>query len=163
MKKCPKCLITKPFEAFSSDSSKTDGLRYMCKSCTNKCRRARDEEDPVSRKLDKMLGGARTRSYFAGRDFSLTKDQLRELVVDRCPVLGQPLLWNCGDKSGPKPFSPSLDRIDNSKGYVISNVAIISHRANTIKHSASLEEVKSLYEYMLRGCQNNTPDMVLEQ
>ena len=51
-----------------------------------------------------------------------------------------------------KDNSPSLDRIDSSKGYTPDNVWVISRRANIIKHDATLEELllisKNLGEYL---------------
>lgn len=44
--------------------------------------------------------------------------------------------------------SPSLDRIDNSSGYVKGNVHIISMRANRIKSDATLQELKSVVKYL---------------
>jgi len=44
--------------------------------------------------------------------------------------------------------SPSLDRIDNSKGYVPGNIAVISMRANMIKNNATLAELKAIVAYM---------------
>lgn len=46
------------------------------------------------------------------------------------------------------PAIASLDRKDNSKGYVPGNVFIISHRVNTLKGSISLEELRALLKYM---------------
>ncbi len=62
------------------------------------------------------------------------------LMPDVCPVLGIPLIVNKGN-FGPKSGSPSLDRIDNSEGYVKGNLRIISHRANTLKRDASSDEL----------------------
>ncbi|MCA3718382.1 MAG: hypothetical protein IM674_09025 [Brevundimonas sp.] len=40
--------------------------------------------------------------------------------------------------------SPSLDRIDPHKGYVPSNVRVISDRANRLKGDRSLSEIQAL-------------------
>jgi hypothetical protein len=40
--------------------------------------------------------------------------------------------------------SPSLDRIDNTKGYVKGNVRIVSWRANRLKGNATDEELAAL-------------------
>ena len=37
--------------------------------------------------------------------------------------------------------SPSLDRIDNNKGYEIGNVIWVSHKVNNIKSSATPDEI----------------------
>jgi hypothetical protein len=44
--------------------------------------------------------------------------------------------------------SPSLDRIDNSKGYVKGNVAVISFRANTLKNNATADELRAIANFM---------------
>lgn len=67
---------------------------------------------------------------------------LEDIVIpDVCPVLGIPL-----DRSAERlaPNKPSIDRIDNAKGYVPGNVQVISWRANRLKADASLEELVAL-------------------
>lgn len=60
------------------------------------------------------------------------------LIPKTCPILNIPLFSSKGH-SGPN--SPSIDRIDSSKGYVKGNVQVISHKANTIKSNATLQEL----------------------
>ena len=61
-------------------------------------------------------------------------------MVMTCPALRQCNI--CVENS------PSLDRIDNSKGYVPGNIAVISMRANMIKNNASLVELKAIVAYI---------------
>jgi len=42
---------------------------------------------------------------------------------------------------GRLPNSPSLDRIDPTKGYIKGNVEVISNLANTMKQNATPEEL----------------------
>lgn len=60
------------------------------------------------------------------------------IVPAVCPVLGLPLLRTRGKVS---PGSPSLDRIDNSKGYIRGNIRVISYRANSLKSNATIDEM----------------------
>ena len=53
-------------------------------------------------------------------------------------------------KPGGKMNSPSLDRMDNSKGYVKGNVQVISHKANSMKFSASKDELLKFAEWVMR-------------
>lgn len=80
-----------------------------------------------------------------GIDFQIAPDDV--VLCESCPVLGIPLFVSKG--KGYAPNSPSLDRIDNTKGYVKGNVRVISARANALKRDASIGEVLAIYEYML--------------
>ena len=59
-------------------------------------------------------------------------------------MLGIPLIHGnkCTDNS------PTLDKIIPSLGYVSGNIWIISHRANTIKSDASIDELLILAKRM---------------
>lgn len=43
--------------------------------------------------------------------------------------------------------SPSIDRIDNSKGYIPTNIVVISNRANLLKKDATLDELVAIAEF----------------
>jgi len=79
----------------------------------------------------------RTRASRAGIPFNLDPDDV--IAPDYCPVLG--IALHKGQGMGPKDYSPSVDRIDPSKGYVKGNVLVVSQRANRIKQDASPSEI----------------------
>lgn len=56
-----------------------------------------------------------------------------------CPLLEIPIIVGDGARNA---NSPSIDKIDNSKGYIKGNVQIISWRANELKRDGTLEEFK---------------------
>ena len=60
----------------------------------------------------------------------ITWQYMLSIWTDVCPITG--LLLEFGSASG-RDNSPSIDRIDNSKGYVEGNVRWISMKANMIK------------------------------
>lgn len=86
-----------------------------------------------------------TRCRKTGMEFTLAKEDV--VVPELCPVFGFPLVVNTGHV---KFNSPSLDRIDPSKGYIPGNVMVISHKANSIKQKATIEEVQAVLDYMKR-------------
>lgn len=93
-----------------------------------------------------MWYAARQRARAAGRDFSIAPSDI--IIPTVCPVLGIELSRAPkGIRSG-SDSSPSLDRIDNSKGYVPGNVAVISYRANRIKSNATAHELERVAMYM---------------
>jgi hypothetical protein len=87
---------------------------------------------------------ARRRAKRKGLEFSLRKGEV--IVPPVCPVLGIPL--EPRDGVIPSDNSPTLDRINNSKGYTSDNVCVISHRANRIKADATLSELRQVVSYL---------------
>ena len=46
------------------------------------------------------------------------------------------------------PNSPSLDRIDSTRGYEKDNICVISTRANILKRDATLDELENLTNWL---------------
>ncbi len=89
-----------------------------------------------------LLRRAKTGARRHGREFALAVADIQ--VPEFCPVLGIRL-----DRAG-KPGaddSPSVDRIDNAKGYVPGNIVVVSRRANAIKRDATLEELRRIADF----------------
>lgn len=76
-------------------------------------------------------------------------------VPTTCPLLGVPLVISPAGVFVTK-CSPSVDRIDSTKGYTKDNIWVISHLANTMKNSASKLELRTFCTNALRlledGC-----------
>jgi len=87
-----------------------------------------------------ILAQAKSRAKRDGLEFSLKEEDI--IIPTHCPILGIPIKRNIG--SGFHKDSPSLDRIDNTKGYTKNNIRIISNRANLLKCDATLEELELL-------------------
>ena len=156
-KVCSKCKIEKSVECFSKNKTRVDRLQHLCKECCNIYRKkyCQDHKEEAKqycasgrlRELHRkdprkhMIINARHRSKKKGWDFDLTIDDI--IIPEYCPILRIPL-----DVSQGRPCagSPSLDRIDNNKPYLKENIRVISHLANTIKGTATREDIKLVYE-----------------
>lgn len=90
-----------------------------------------------------MLAAAKTRARRKNLEFNLCLADIN--IPQLCPALGIPLF--VGTDGKPISNSPTLDRIDNNKGYVKENVIVISYKANTIKNNASVEELYSIARF----------------
>ena len=65
--------------------------------------------------------------------------EVSDIVIPKiCPILGLPLKKSV---DGNRDLSPSLDRIDNSKGYTNGNIQVISSKANTMKSTADKNDL----------------------
>ena len=83
-------------------------------------------------RLALMLTSAKNRCKNKGIEFNITKDEIARR--ETCPISGVILNFSSTKISDE---SPTLDRIDPSKGYVPGNVWVISYRANRIKSGLS--------------------------
>ena len=84
-----------------------------------------------------ILRLAKTRALAKGITFNIEPSDI--VVPGECPLLGIPLIIGTG--GGLTDNSPSIDRIDSTKGYEKGNVWVISGRANRIKNDATPEEL----------------------
>lgn len=89
---------------------------------------------------------ARSRAKMRGIEFSITIEEI--VIPERCPVFGTALVTGHGRGRGIRDESPSLDRVNNSKGYVSGNVAVISGRANKIKNEGSAEDHRKIADWI---------------
>ena len=96
-----------------------------------------------------LLKTARHRALKRGVEFNI---DLSDIVIPEvCPILGIPIVISDGTgKPGGRMDSPSLDRIDNEKGYVKGNVQVISHMANSMKFTANKEQLLAFANWILK-------------
>ncbi len=89
-----------------------------------------------------LLCNPRARARKKGWEFNLTEEDV--IIPEYCPVLKVKL-----DKVGSgSSYTPSIDRIDPSKGYVKGNIRVVSHRANTLLSDGSLEEHRLVLKFL---------------
>ncbi len=94
-----------------------------------------------------ILQSAKGRAKKRGMEFSITAEDFE--IPESCPVLDIKIKIQAG--KGTHPNSPSLDRIDSSKGYIKGNVQVLSWRANNLKSDGTADELIKLGEFMSHG------------
>jgi len=170
--KCSRCQMNKPDSDFQNDKGET---KKSCRKCQEHSKRtyAQDPErsilratksqknrrdaicaykrDQIRKHPERYLHhSARTRARRRGIPFDLSVNDIR--IPENCPVLGVPLTINDGNCG---PNSPSLDRIVPDLGYVRGNVVVISHKANTIKSNATLDELRLVLRFLEGHAKNS--------
>jgi hypothetical protein len=149
-KVCTKCKEYKLLSEFSKATRYKDGLAYQCRSC------AKEYTDNVCR-YKKWFDGKKGRAKRDGIEFTIKPEdipgvKIREVITINkypnqyrktykswegeeypkvCFKWGIELDW--GMKGVAQYNSPSLDRIDPTKGYVPGNVRIVCQSYNMAK------------------------------
>lgn len=144
--------------------AKSTRVKLFCNNCistltTYQRKKIRMEKDPSYREhvlaekreshkrniVHSIWKRAKDRAKKYNYEFNITEDDI--IIPDKCPLLNIPIF--CGDKDNYE-NSPSLDRIDNTKGYIKGNVWVISKKANSMKNSASFSELKTFCQNIKR-------------
>jgi hypothetical protein len=162
---CHKC---------SSDVLKTDwyysvrGRDSMCKSCRKNYRKSEKREHTkkyISERKEhykhlndewrknnpdyqkkwtkkcpesQLLRSARNRAKQKNMECTITQNDIH--IPKICPVFKVPFVKGTE-------YAPSLDRIDNTKGYTPENIVVVSRKANVMKNNGSVQDLKMLVEY----------------
>jgi len=158
---CGKCNQTLPFSSFYKDKSRPLGICRLCKECDNLLSKKRrlvkagktsfaprvklTEEDRI---VAKMLQRAKERSLAKNITFKLTREDIEYTGI--CPVLGVKLEKGNGRHTA---YSPSLDRINPSVGYVKGNVEVMSAIANSMKSNATPKQLMAFAKWVLKTYQ----------
>lgn len=162
-KYCLNC--GKPFTVkVPKQDAKSTRVRLFCDDCVKtltpyRRKKVRMDKDPEYREkvlackreshknniIHAMWKRAKDRAIKYNYDFNITEDDI--IIPKVCPLLNIPIF--CGDKDNYE-NSPSLDRIDNNKGYIKGNVWVISKKANSMKNSATFNELNTFCQNIKR-------------
>jgi hypothetical protein len=151
-----------------------NSVRYtkgeQCKQCcldrsTRRWEQKKDEVKAIMRRYRKRIKSnfplsthmsyIRSRALSKGIECTITEADI--IIPERCPVLGIVLQRST---RGFQDASPSVDRIDSTKGYVPGNVHVISARANRLKSDATIAELRALVDYFEPLTQTSTHEIV---
>ena len=139
MRTCSKCNETKELSTYNFPmryNKHSISFRRECRECYNRLRRLSPK---YARR--KTIQSARDRAKVKGIDFNLRLSDVK--FPEFCPVFGVRLEHGKNNWT----TSPSLDRIDNTKGYTVDNVIVVSALANSIKNCATWQQVTKVGEF----------------
>lgn len=154
-KECRACDTVHPIDRFYVKGTKSqtniDGYENKCIEC-HKAVWRKKAEDPEARKRW-LVERIRSKCKQGNIPFDITIDDI--VIPSHCPILGRPLKFGVARSQSYQrrgqglatDDSPSVDRIDSTKGYVKGNVIVISWRANRIKGNATPEELRLIADF----------------
>lgn len=88
--------------------------------------------------LKSMINTSRNRAIKKYFTFGLTFEHLLSIWVaqrGKCAISRMPLDTDSGTLTDKNPYKVSIDRIDNNKGYTISNIRLVNHFVNNAKNT----------------------------
>lgn len=100
-------------------------------------------DDEWSTEIKKMHRKARDRAKTRGQDFCISVDDIALLIRQqnfRCSMSGLPFSTGRSDTGRCQPFAPSLDRVDNTRGYVAGNIRLVCVIVNLARADFSDDE-----------------------
>tara|TARA_Y100000004_G_scaffold43307_1_gene47393 strand:- start:797 stop:1330 length:534 start_codon:yes stop_codon:yes gene_type:complete len=147
-KVCNRCKELKSFSEFYRDKGGKDGLRRQCKSCdkqyndskcifktwfaSHKCRSKNKGKESTIEPTD--IPGVKIRRFKVRGKWTWVATQYPKV----CFKWGIELSWSMNGVS--QYNSPSLDRIDPTKGYIPGNVRIVCQAYNMAKGNCPPDE-----------------------
>jgi len=153
---CQKCSIRKSIEDFPLYSTKKvqNRRRWSCRKChysQNKYYSLSSEErTKINNKFYELeikmkpinwyFSCTKRRAKRQKIKFNLTLNDFKNIPT-HCPILG----YEMKIRNKNRLHSLSIDRIDNSKGYIKGNIAFISYKANMCKSNLTFEQIERLY------------------
>lgn len=158
-KECFICHKVKPLTDYYTHPKMNDGHLNKCKECCKEYARQRDTKEYdrhrhrynpkrfLQHKYLAIKGRCNRidpRHHYYGKPY-LTKEEWSEWCTETYPTFIS--LYKAWQESGfQQKFSPSIDRIDSTRGYTKDNIQWLSHSANCHKYNKSVEEY--IYEWL---------------
>lgn len=125
---CKQCNVSKNKSYFYKNNLN------LCKDCLKQI----NIEYRIKNFKSYLLNLAKSRAKKKNIEFSISEDDF--YIPNYCPVLKIKLELIGTDID----YRPTIDRIDNSKGYIPENIQIISFRANRIKNDSNKKELEQI-------------------
>lgn len=167
---CNFCKIEKPRKCFFKHKGNKNDIYSFCKDCA-KIKRKIYYEKNKHELLNRQRIKRKTKEYKEKNNIRMKEyrknNPVKQLIMwakskckkrkipfnlgdndlvftGKCAIFGTELVIS-GDNLD---NSPTLDRINPSLGYVRGNVQIVSHLANRIKSSATLDQLEQIVMYV---------------
>jgi hypothetical protein len=147
---CDMCNEVLPVYCYGQDKNHKNGINM--KRCT-KC--YHQMSCPWKRRWQNMVKSTKERNKkgYCHGDVEYSPDELREMYYEqgrRCYISGNIVAEEYGTGN---PYSASVERLDNTKGYVKGNVVLICQYLQISKGDYSPDEIRSWFHYNM-SCDN---------
>ena len=156
-KRCSMCKVRKPLLEFTKSKCRGDGLSCYCQKCS-RVKKNQSKSNNVHTYLVDIIRNAKSSGIKRGiSEFSIDVEYLVELYEKQkglCSISGIKMTHISG--MGKVATNISVDKIDNSKGYVKGNIQLLCLASNMLKLNMSAKELDAfLYALSVNICKMN--------
>lgn len=145
-RQCKECAREYYREYYKKNKERLLARNKYYNELTKEERKKKNKEKYKKFKLNNpelfLLNAAKRRAKKYGFECDLKVTDIH--IPEKCPVLGIPIFQSDARQTH---NSPSIDRIDSSKGYTSDNIIVVSWRANWLKNNATPEELIKLANF----------------
>ena len=132
-----------------------DEKTFFAKKTKRKLNHRATNQTPAGRAVH-MLGNCRGSAKRRNITFDLRLEDILPAVESRvCQLTGLPFDFTPNKKKGLNPYAPSVDRIDNEKGYTKDNVRVVLWAVNAALNECSDEEARPIIKALGRALEKN--------
>lgn len=140
MKECSTCEKLKPLEDYYKQAGTKDGHRGTCKDCqyTKKSK----DRTPEEALIHKIYQEYKNSASFRGLEFLLAEEDFKIIISKNCyHCTAKPKLYNVGARKFFEGiYKNGVDRLDNTKGYVLANCVPCCSTCNYSRQDLSVME-----------------------
>lgn len=170
VRRCTSCRIIKSLDDFHLHRKMKFGRAYVCRSCS--CAKSaayfKSGKGLVTTKQNRMTVGGRAsqilrsikyRAKKNGLEFDLTREWVIEKLSGRCEFTGKRFIITGNGDTLRGPWSPSVDKIDVTRGYTIDNCRMVVLAFNQARSNWGDESVRELARAILGLTEKTAPSM----
>lgn len=137
MKRCPECKETKQLSEFTKAKDRKDGHKAICKPCD--CKRSRAYLRTKMGVVNKIYNKQKSKSITRGHNApSYTREELRHWLYSQDLFHELYEIWAESDYMSL--LKPSIDRINNNKGYSMDNIRLMTWAENDARGHRDIRE-----------------------
>lgn len=129
-KKCVTCKITKNKSEFGKKYREKDGLQYSCKKCFNKeiTEYYKTENGLIARIYGSQVTNSKRRKHSCPK---YSQEELKQWLLNKKKFHKLYAIWVTS--SYDTNLKPSVDRLDDSRGYSFDNIQLMTWAENKAK------------------------------
>lgn len=165
VKRCSECRKLKDVLLFYKKRHGLYGVEGRCKNCTSRYHKIYVREKRVERRLKKqryletphgcslrLLNSCRLSSKKNSYAFDLDYEWvMKRILTGKCSITGIDFDYSNASYSVTAPFKPSIDRIDNTKGYTKDNCQVVCYIYNRAKGDYRTEDLERMIQSYIKN------------